>query len=41
VPEAKSFFSTKQTRNPLETASKAIPAPVIPPPIIIKSKTSY
>ena len=33
VPEAKSFFSIRATFIPREAASKAIPAPVIPPPI--------
>ena len=40
VPEAKSFFSTKATFMPLEAASKAIPAPVLPPPTINKSNSS-
>ena len=40
VPEAKSFCSTKATVRPLLTASKAIPAPVIPPPITRRSKFS-
>ena len=38
VPEAKSDISTKHTLNPLDAASKHIPAPVIPPPITITSK---
>ena len=39
VPEAKSFFSINATFIPLEAASKAIPVPVIPPPIISKSNS--
>ncbi len=38
VPDAKSDISTKQTLNPLDAASKHIPAPVIPPPITNTSK---
>ena len=39
VPEAKSFFSTNATDIPLEAASKAIPAPVTPPPTINTSNS--
>ena len=33
VPEAKSSLSTRPTRRPLVTASRATPHPVAPPPI--------
>lgn len=37
VPEAKSFFSMSSAFKPLVVASRRIPAPVMPPPIMIKS----
>ena len=40
VPEAKSFFSKSATFKPRVTASNAIPAPVIPPPMMSKSNCS-
>src|SRR5690606_2023634 len=40
VPEAKSSRSTSATLSPRDTASNAMPAPVIPPPITSKSKRS-
>jgi hypothetical protein len=40
VPEAKSAFSMRATRNPRSAASRATPAPVIPPPRIRRSKVS-
>ena len=40
VPEAKSRASTRHTDNPRSAASRAIPAPVIPPPITRTSKVS-
>jgi hypothetical protein len=39
VSEAKSPRSIQATFNPLAAASKAIPAPVAPPPITRRSKT--
>src|SRR5678816_4181777 len=40
VPLAHSFISTSATRIPRIAASRAIPAPVMPPPITSTSKTS-
>src|SRR5919199_2470236 len=38
VPEAKSLRSTSATRRPPRAASRAIPAPVMPPPMTSRSK---
>src|SRR4029453_10547879 len=40
VPAAKSDFSTRATLYPREAASRATPAPVIPPPTTTRSKLS-
>lgn len=40
VPDAKSSFSINSVLIPLHAASKAMPQPVIPPPITTKSKWS-
>ena len=40
VPEAKSSFSTRATERPRAAASRAMPAPVIPPPITSTSNRS-
>src|SRR6202000_2306015 len=40
VALAKSFFSTSATFNPRSAASRATQAPVTPPPMISRSKTS-
>src|SRR4051794_31176429 len=37
VPKAKSYCSTSPTRNPRIAASRAIPEPTIPPPMIKRS----
>jgi hypothetical protein len=38
VPEAKSSFSTRAVRSPRLAASRATPAPVMPPPMTSTSK---
>src|SRR5436305_1612792 len=37
VPEARSFCSTSKTRKPRPAASRAIPAPLMPPPTMARS----
>jgi hypothetical protein len=37
VPEPRSFCSTRIVRNPRIAASRAIPAPLMPPPITRRS----
>src|SRR5262245_30070718 len=39
VPDARSFCSTSSTRSPRPAASRAIPAPLIPPPMMARSKS--
>jgi len=38
VPLARSFCSQRKTDKPRPAASRAIPVPLIPPPIIARSK---
>src|SRR4051794_14568852 len=40
VPEARSFCSTSTTRKPRPAASRAIPAPLMPPPTMARSKSA-
>src|SRR5436190_16444067 len=40
VPEARSLCSTSRTFRPRPAASRAMPAPLIPPPIIATSKSA-
>src|SRR3954468_10574541 len=40
VPEARSFCSTSRTLNPRPAASRAMPTPLIPPPMIARSKSA-
>src|SRR4030042_1087481 len=39
VPQAKSSFSTSRVRRPRKAASRATPVPIIPPPMMMRSKT--
>ncbi len=41
VPDAKSRASTSATRRPRSAASRATPAPVMPPPTMRTSKRSF
>src|SRR5262249_21411831 len=40
VPDAKSDCSTSATRSPRNAASRAMPAPLMPPPMTRRSKRS-
>src|SRR5579872_2547494 len=40
VPDARSFCSTSSTRRPRPAASRAIPVPLMPPPMIARSKSA-
>jgi hypothetical protein len=39
VPLAKSFISQRKTELPRPAASRAMPQPLIPPPMMARSKT--
>src|SRR5215218_382514 len=41
VPEPRSFCSTSITRKPRPAASRAIPAPLMPPPITSRSNAAF
>src|SRR5688572_11241137 len=41
VAEARSSCSTRKTRSPRPAASRAMPAPLIPPPMIRRSKAAF
>src|SRR5580704_15441936 len=40
VPEARSFCSIRRTRKPRPAASRAMPVPLMPPPIMARSKSA-
>src|SRR5689334_16188163 len=40
VPEARSFCSISSTRMPRPAASRAMPTPLMPPPIMARSKSA-
>src|SRR5690242_8684373 len=40
VPDARSFCSTSRTLSPRPAASRAMPTPLIPPPMIARSKSA-
>src|SRR5580704_8007598 len=40
VPEARSFCSIKTTRSPRPAASRAMPVPLMPPPMTARSKSA-
>src|SRR4030088_2055474 len=40
VPEARSFCSTSRTLRPRPAASRAMPAPLMPPPMMARSKSA-